>query len=171
MHKGCLPSKYLLVSQCWCSHQIPAQTKSSLVPCRNYTTSFLLLFHLHLSLLGCTNQSGLSPWFCEHSELHPPAAWLKCSQACRRWGVCVQCRAAPEPGRAPGMIPIHLRGPCCQACTLHTFGHRAHSKAAGTMLSKIHFMFKVSVPSVSLWYLFLKGAVKLLCFYHSHSLI
>lgn len=39
------------------------------------------------------------------------------------------------------------------------------------LLSKIHFIFKVSVPSVSLWYLFLKGAVKLLCFYHSHSLI
>lgn len=41
--------------------RFPAWTKSSLVPCRSYTASFLLLFHLHLSLSGCTNPSGLSP--------------------------------------------------------------------------------------------------------------
>lgn len=167
--------KYLLVSQCWCSPQISSPNKK--LPC-------------FLQKLHCFFPSPFSPpsfpirmhklkwfvslilwifWTSPSSSLAEMWSGLKlwvCVYQCKCWQGWPQSLAEPLEWFPSIFMVLAVR-----LETLHTFRHRAYSRAAGTVLSKIHSIFKVSVPSVSLWYLFLKQAVKLLCFFRFRSLI
>lgn len=70
----------------------------------------------------------------------PNVSYLQVEHGCVHIDICVY-NAEAKPNSATEITPVHLNGPCHQACILHTHTNRAYRKVIGVMIKEKHFMF------------------------------